>query len=815
MTDIFSKEIPELFQSHLDHLKASAISIEVIKERGYKTVLGKTALKETGFSKAQQRAPGILIPIHGVDGSVVSYQYRPEHPRKNARDKTIKYENPLSSSVRLDVPPRCRGQLGNPQVPVWFTEGVKKVDALATQGACAVGLTGVWSFKGRNPLGGITVLADFDYITLKERLAYLVFDSDSISNPQVALALNRLSEHLKRKGAKVRIIKLPPGAGGEKVGADDYLAQGHTLKDLAGLEVLEEAELPSLRDKSHEAYCLQEGRICWIKQTENGKVEVPLCNFIAQVTEDILKDNGHETSRVFKIMGILGSSQHLPLIEVAASSFNALNWVTSEWGLRAIITAGQTYKDRLREAIQLLSVEAKQKTVYTHTGWREINGQLTYLTAGGALGLPDIEVELEGSLHRYVLPLPPADDSESIKASLQFLELGEPMVVMSLWAAMYLAPLSELLCPAFTLWLVGPSGSFKSTIAALALCHFGDFTVRSLPASWRDTANYLEKMMALAKDIPLVIDDWAPAQDMTKAREYEVKAEQVARAQGNRIGRGRLRSDTSSRAKYIPRGLLISTGEQLPSGQSHTARLFAIEFEMDSINTSRLTEAQRQASLYPYAMSSYIAWLRENWEEIAKKLPKAWEGWRNQAQVEATHPRLPEAVAWLYAGLNLAIAFAEDKGILTTEKADEYRQSGWKLFIDLAAKQGGRVEEERPGKRFLGALRTLIDQGRGVFWHKDEEAPRRAIMGEQAIGWTGEDDYYLLNPSAAYAAVHEFCQRSGEPFTFKQLAVWKDLRRMGATVCQDGRCTNPVRIYGEFKRVVKLRKIALDAGEKV
>jgi len=814
MPDIYSQEIPELLQTHLGHLKASAISIEVVKERGYKSVLGKLPLKECGFSKAQQRAPGILIPLHGVDGEVVGHQYRPDHPRKNAKDKPIKYENPLSSSVRLDVPPRCREQLGNPIIPVWFTEGVKKVDALATQGACAVGLTGVWAFKGRNPLGGTTILADFDYIALKDRLAYLIFDSDSTSNPQVALALNRLSEHLKRKGATVRIIKLPPGPAGEKIGADDYLAQGHTLKDLTGLEVLEEAAMPSLRDKSHEAYCLEGGIICWVRQTEHGPVEVPLCNFIAQVTEDILKDNGHETSRVFKVTGTLMTGQPLPPIEVAASSFNALNWVTSEWGLRAIITAGQTYKDRLREAIQLLSVEAKQKTVYTHTGWREINGQMTYLTAGGAFGMPDIEVELEGSLRRYMLPSPPLPlaCSEAVKASLQFLETGEPAVVFPLWAAMYLAPLSELLCPAFTLWLVGPSGSFKSTITALALCHFGDFTVRSLPASWRDTANYLEKMMALAKDIPLVVDDWAPAQDTPKAREYEVKAEQVARAQGNRIGRGRLRSDTSSRTKYVPRGLLISTGEQLPSGQSHTARLFATELEMDSINAGRLTEAQRQAHLYPYAMAGYIAWLKENWKEISGKLPKAWEEWRNRVQEEAAHPRLPEAVAWLYAGFNLGIAFAEDRGVLNTKEAGGYRDNAWRLFVELAANQGGRVEEERPGKRFLEALGALIDQGRGVFWSKDEEAPRKAIVGEQAIGWIGEDGYYLLNPSAAYVAVHEFCQRAGEPFTFKQLAVWKDLRRMGMTVCQDGRCTNQIRIYGEPKRVIKLKKTALDAG---
>jgi len=190
-------------------LLASAISPDVIRERGYRSLLGKHDLKELGFSKAQQRCPGILIPLHGVDGTVVGHQYRPDSPRVNAKGKPIKYENPAGSSVRLDVAPRCLPHLGDPSVPVFFTEGTKKVDALATAGACAVGLAGVWGFKGKNPLGGTVVLADFDYIALKDRLCYLCFDSDSSSNRQVHLALLRLKEHLSRKGARVRIIRLP------------------------------------------------------------------------------------------------------------------------------------------------------------------------------------------------------------------------------------------------------------------------------------------------------------------------------------------------------------------------------------------------------------------------------------------------------------------------------------------------------------------------------------------------------------------------------------------------------------------------------
>jgi hypothetical protein len=623
MKNTFSKEIPALLQEHLDHLKGSALSLEVVRERGYRSELNKAKLKEVGFSTVQQRIPGILIPLHGVDGEVIGHQYRPDNPRRDSkRDRVIKYENPRGSSVRLDVPPRCRLQLGNPAVPVWFTEGVKKVDALASLGAYAIGLTGVWAFKGKNKWGGTTLLADFDHIALKGRTAYLVFDSDSLTNPHVTQALNRLAEHLKRKEAAVRILKLPPGAAGEKVGVDDYIATGHGLSDLVKLESFEKAPPPSLRERSADVYRQENSRVIWMKQTRDGEAPVLLCNFVARVIEDILKDDGHETSRVFKIEGKLASGQSLPMIEVPASQFAALNWVLGEWGLRATIAAGQTYKDRLREAIQLMSEGATQKVIYTHTGWREVDGIRTFLTAGGAFDMPSVEVELEGPLRRYCLPSAPPDPAEAIKASLGFLELGNPAlggpaVTLTLWSTMYLAPLSELLCPAFTVWVVGPSGCFKSTLTALALCHYGEFDVRTLPASWRDTANYLEKQMALAKDIPLVVDDWAPAQDMARAREYEAKAEQVARAQGNRMGRGRLRSDTSSRAKYVPQGLVLSTGEQAPSGQSHTARLFSVELEPGGVDVAKLTAAQQQAALYPQAMAGYIAWLRDNWSDIA------------------------------------------------------------------------------------------------------------------------------------------------------------------------------------------------------
>ncbi len=172
---------------------------------------------------------------------------RPDNPRqmpdKNSGEaKILKYEYPKGSAMRLDCPPRCRPKLDNPNIPLWITEGQKKADSLATQGLCTLALLGVWNFKGRNRFGGKVFLADWDYVALNGRNVFLVFDSDSRNKHEVRAALERLCEHLQRKGAHVSIVNLPMGEHGAKVGVDDWFAQGHTVREL---QILAEGPMPT------------------------------------------------------------------------------------------------------------------------------------------------------------------------------------------------------------------------------------------------------------------------------------------------------------------------------------------------------------------------------------------------------------------------------------------------------------------------------------------------------------------------------------------------------------------------------------------
>lgn len=235
----------QLSDKHLKMLcDESGISPEVIAARGYWTANDPRELAALGFKPKQQRTPALVIPGYAPDGSNGFCTIRPDSARvevdKRKRDAegnfkqhVIKYEMPSGFGLRLDCSPLCREQLKDPGVPLYITEGAKKADAIASHGRCAVSLNGVFGFKGRNEFGGTTWLADWDYIALKGRDVRIVFDSDVMLNPDVRKALDRLTEHLQRKGAHVSPIYLPGGRE-NKVGVDDYLLT-HTIEELEAL----------------------------------------------------------------------------------------------------------------------------------------------------------------------------------------------------------------------------------------------------------------------------------------------------------------------------------------------------------------------------------------------------------------------------------------------------------------------------------------------------------------------------------------------------------------------------------------------------
>jgi hypothetical protein len=136
-------------------------------------------------------------------------------------------------------------------------------------------------------------------------------------------------------------------------------------------------------------------------------IKVPVANFSARIVTEIQRDDGVDATREFEIEARLNGQTRR--FVVAATQFGSMKWVMEKLGARAVIAAGMGVKDRVREAIQLLSSsQMRERTVYTHTGWRRLGEGWAYLHGGGALGasgkVAGVETSLPAALAPFILP---------------------------------------------------------------------------------------------------------------------------------------------------------------------------------------------------------------------------------------------------------------------------------------------------------------------------------------------------------------------------------------------------------------------------
>jgi hypothetical protein len=583
--------------------------------------------------------------------------------------------------------------------------------------------------------------------------------------------------------------------------------QFHNIDNIEELTKGLEGKHNSETNTSPYPYGVDNGRIVRYRETKDGVIVDSLCNFDSQIKEEIiLDDGGADPMRGFVIDGRLDSGVSLPAVCIPASRFNSMMWVTESWGMRAVVRAGNGTKDYLREAIQRLSPAARLRHIFTHTGWRKIGDKWIYLS-GTTTGDADFEVDLGPELARYRLPTIINDEVGAMRLSLDLLRIAPLRITAPLFAACYRAPLVSAFSQDLSLWLEGITGSLKSTLIALVLSHYGEFDRVHLPGAWASTANQLERRAFLLKDSLFVIDDYAPTG--LDHREMELKASRLLRAQGNLAGRARLRSDLTERSAFYPRGIIISTGEQHPPGQSLLARTLVIELDRDDINLAALTGLQEQAGRLVHAMGGYIRWLAPQMDDMPALLREAFTAARTKATNGAAHLRIPEAAAHLWLGIHCGLTYAQEIGAIDHAGADQLLKDSWDAFIQIGRDQAIVVEQEDPVRRFLTVMHTVLIQGRATIISTDEATPE-SKPGVDFLGWFDADWLYLM-PEATFATVVRFCRDSGEHFPIRQERLKKDLAKVGISECHAGRLTATARIGGHVKRVLKLNVEKLES----
>jgi Bifunctional DNA primase/polymerase, N-terminal/Domain of unknown function (DUF927) len=566
------------------------------------------------------------------------------------------------------------------------------------------------------------------------------------------------------------------------------------------------------------AYRVAGGRIVHVRPTSAGTVEVPLCNFAARIVGEVVVDDGTEQQCTFAIEGALQDGTPLPRIEVSAEDFPAMRWPVRRWGTRAVVLAGASTSDHLRCSLQLLSGEVPRSTVYAHTGWRRV-GEWLFLYAGGAIGQHGnttvVQVPLSGKLAQYQLPDPPDGQAlvDAVRASLAIHEVARITVTASLMAAVYRSALDS--CD-FALHLAGRTGLGKTELVALCQQHFGaGMDARNLPGSWSSTANSLESLAFHAKDALLVVDDFAPGGSVGNVDRLNREADRLIRAQGNNSGRGRCRPDGTLRPDKPPRGLILSTGEDVPRGQSLRARLWVLEVAPDDVNWTQLTIAQGHAAsgVYAAAMSGYLRWLAPRIEIIRRERLAEVAKLRDELRADAQHARTPGIAADLLYGFRLFLDFAREVGAVTVVGHALTLARVRQAIVAVARTQHEHVQEAEPTEQFLRLLVASMSAGRCHVRDPNGFPPGDArAWGEgrgSCIGWLDRDDLYL-EPEASYAAAQAMARDQGGALPVGPQTLRKRLDDRGLIVQKEpGKLTVRRMLGGRRVAVIYLRVATL------
>jgi hypothetical protein len=387
----------------------------------------------------------------------------------------------------------------------------------------------------------------------------------------------------------------------------------------------------------------------------------------------------------------------------------------------------------------------------------------------------------------------------------------------------------------------GFTGAQKTELAALAQQHFGPtMHARALPASWESTANMLEMMASAAKDAVFVIDDYVLSSGGTSVDRARLnqKADRVLRAQGNNSALGRLRPDTTMKPQRPPRCLIISTGEEVPGGQSLRARIIIIELECGEVDQEKLTTAQKDAvgGVYARAMAGYVRWLAPRLDEVRREFKSLVQ--ERRARFDADHKRSADAFAQISAAWSTWLRFVRETGAVTQTEVDAIEAEVWSTLMALSSQQKGLQRASDPVERFLSLLGGVLSSGRGHICRSDQpdDRPRdpdaaRALGWKRdsngsgnwhplgpCIGWLAEDGLYV-EPEAAFAAAQQLGNASGDPVGIMASTLWKRMHQRNLLLSTERRGGDlrlrTRKMIGRSRRpVIHIAHIAPSLSEK-
>lgn len=333
--------------------------------------------------------------------------------------------------------------------------------------------------------------------------------------------------------------------------------------------------------------------------------------------------------------------------------------------------------DQLQRAILAVSMDAREEVLYRATGWRSLpEGGHGYVHRRGmitATGHRDAEVALSGPIQRFDLP-DPVQDATQLRtawwdASATLLDRVPERVAAPLLGHVFRAALTH---NPWVCVLVGSPGSYKTSLAAKAMHHFGELWDHSAPATSMsgngDTLNALRIKLYNAKDAVFWADDFAPTAGWAAAQKL---LEESARLIHNQEAKSRSTRDGGAVVDGGgPRGSGLFTSEVMPRPGSGAERMIVVPLAKEDIQPARLFPLNERESRHQRAllMSSFISWLAQDLPGHREQMTTVAEQYEQKLLAAGETVRAAQGLSHTWAGWVLMTQHLQEHGAITDEE---------------------------------------------------------------------------------------------------------------------------------------------------
>jgi hypothetical protein len=431
------------------------------------------------------------------------------------------------------------------------------------------------------------------------------------------------------------------------------------------------------------------------------------------------------------------------------------NWET-KLGSKAIVSDKKLFN--LIRTQKLMDEDIIHDITYGYIGIVQHENETPYYVDNGGRISKDghdqkVCSSLNGKLKNFRLPEPTTDLKflkKCISACFEFekISLSNPYLGILAIMAPVLALLSIFIDVSLSFFLVGGTGSRKSSFAAVLQAFFGaGFSDKSqLPLSWVSTGNALEAIIILIKNALLVIDEYTPRKNINM-QELTEKAERVFRGLANNMVRHRCNSDGTTEQISAPGAFVMATGEVVPQNvdESLLNRILFFNISKSDIDNAQLSVCQERAAkgMYAQVAASMIQYVLEKYDFLTSRLPKEFLKYRDEAATllkgidNDMHDRCPENMALMMTAMFFFYRFAMKKKVITEEEFNQHCAKAWNNLTALILDQKLIFSGTNASELFFNDLSSALNDGKVHLLDYQTGGPPQ-VSKPRVVGWAGK-----------------------------------------------------------------------------